>query len=128
MSLFPQALFQLCDLIGRFAPQLFIIFPKKILLIPVFVRFGFIPLWMLMVYTGYLASNIYPYVFMIIMALTNGYFSTLGMMFGPTRVSVAEAPIAGTLMSFFLQFGVFSGVHTAMILLLIIEGPKAVIG
>ncbi len=119
-------MFQLGDLIGRFLPQLVVVVPKRILLLPVFSRFAFIPLWMLMVYTGYLASNIYPYVFMGIMSISNGYFSTLAMMFGPSRVSAAEAPVAGTLMIFFLQIGVFAGVHTAMILLVIIAGPQAV--
>lgn len=81
-----------------------------------------------MVYGSIFSNNIFPYVFMSIMALTNGYFSTLGMMNGPSRVNPREQQTAGQLMSFMLQFGIFVGVHLAMILLLIIEGPHAVIG
>lgn len=123
----PQALFQLCDMLGRSLPQLVVLIPKRFLLPPTILRAGFIALWMLMNYTKIFASNLYAYFFMIAMSLTNGYFSTLGMMFGPSRVTPAEAGTAGMLMAFFLQFGVFSGVHSAMIILLAIKGPSAVI-
>jgi len=53
---------------------------------------------MLMRYATVFANNIYAYVFMGVMSLSNGYFSTLAMMFGPSRVNSGEAATAGTLM------------------------------
>jgi equilibrative nucleoside transporter 1/2/3 len=121
------SLLQVCDVVGRTLPQWVVIIPKRILLIPTVLRALFIPLWMLMCYTSFFASNYYTYAAMIVMSLTNGYFSTLGMMYGPTRVSKAEGNVAGMIMVAFLQLGIFGGVHCAMILLLIVGGPSAVI-
>jgi len=43
-------------------------------------------------------------------------------------VDPQEARSTGTLMAFFLQFGVFTGVHFAMLLLFMVEGKHAVLG
>jgi len=122
------AIFQLLDFVGRTLPRWFVIIPKRFLLVPTLFRFAFIPLWMMMNYMSIFQSNIYTYIFNILMSLSNGYLSTLGMMFGPKRVTPAEAGVAGMVMVACLQFGIFLGVHSALLILMIIKGPKTVIG
>uniref|UniRef100_A0A6B2L5H2 Equilibrative nucleoside transporter 1 n=1 Tax=Arcella intermedia TaxID=1963864 RepID=A0A6B2L5H2_9EUKA len=116
------SLFQLFDTVGRTLPTWFV-FPKaKYLPIPVWLRILlFTPLIMLSVYTDALPSNWIPYITMALFATSNGYFSTVGMMYGSSSVTISESSTAGLLMSLFLQLGVFAGVHFAMILSFIIK-------
>ena len=43
-------------------------------------------------------SDGWPYVFIFILALTTGYFSTLCFMYGPSLVDPAHVELAGTTM------------------------------
>ena len=74
-------------------------------------------------------SDIYPIVFMTLMAVSNGYLGTLGMMYGPRYVTcnpyfdfnvtwrcvvcslvlTHEKETAGVMMSFFLTSGLAAG-------------------
>jgi len=124
------SIFPIIDVVGRTLPK-WIIFPTSPdkLWIPTWSRVIFIPLFFICIYTDWFPYNEISYIFMVVFALTNGYFSTLCMMAGPMRVPLGESQkLAGSFMGFFLQFGIFLGVHVAIILLLIIEGPNAVIG
>jgi len=59
---------------------------------------------------------------MLLFALTNGYCGTLAMMYGPTNTESHEKEKAGTMMSFFLNFGIFIATHFALLLLYLITG------
>jgi len=117
------SLFQFWDTVGRTLPK-WLQFGslQRFLPIPIWLRFLFIPLFMISIYTDYFPYNSISYIVMSLFALSNGYFSTLCMMYGPVRVEPSEARIAGTLMGFFLQIGVFSGVHLAMMVMFLVEG------
>jgi len=112
-------IFQLCDFIGRTAPRWVKFPPPKYLWIAILARIVFFPLFLLLVYTDIFSSpkNVIAYIVMILFSLTNGYWSTVGMVYGPANLEPKEQEVGGFLMGFSLQFGVFMGVHLAMILL-----------
>ncbi|XP_060593578.1 equilibrative nucleoside transporter 3-like [Ruditapes philippinarum] len=62
-------------------------------------------------------SDIYPVVFILLLGLTNGYFGTLAMMYGPRRVSADKAESTGAMMSSFLTTGLVSGSLIAILLM-----------
>jgi len=121
------SIFQLMDLVGRTIPK-WIVFPSADKLwLPTWLRVIFIPLFMISIYTDWFPHNAISYTVMILFALTNGYISTLLVMSGPNRVSLMDSKTAGTLMSVFLQLGIFLGVNLAMILVVILEGADSVV-
>eukprot|EP01128_Nolandella_sp_AFSM9_P004185 TRINITY_DN1838_c0_g1_i1.p1 TRINITY_DN1838_c0_g1~~TRINITY_DN1838_c0_g1_i1.p1 ORF type:complete len:426 (-),score=82.04 TRINITY_DN1838_c0_g1_i1:50-1300(-) len=129
---FPVILtFQVFDFVGRSLPKFVVIIPRKFLLLPTTLRFVFWPVWMILVYVRFLpdgfSSNLVGIGAMILMSLTNGYFSTLAMMFGPSRVSERNQPAAGTLMPFFLQVGILSGLSLALLLNRVLPLPPGAI-
>jgi solute carrier family 29 (equilibrative nucleoside transporter), member 1/2/3 len=67
-------------------------------------------------------ADAWPIAFMALFAFSNGYLSTLAMMFGPTMVSARNAGLAGTIMIFSLTVGLMSGAATSFIALLISQG------
>jgi len=122
------AIFQLCDFIGRTIPRWFLFPSRRFLWIVVLSRLIFYPLFMILIYTNLFSSpgNALGYVVMIFFALSNGYWSTVGMVYGPQGLSPKEQETGGFLMGFALQFGVFIGVHLAIILLFIAGVPQGV--
>jgi len=115
-------IYQTCDFIGRTLPKWFRFPPKKYLWIAVISRVIFYPLFMLLIYTNIFFSekNLVAYFVLIIFGLTSGYFASVGMVYGPSELDVPEQKNGGLLMGFFIQFGVFCGVHLAIILLAIV--------
>ena len=67
-------------------------------------------------------SDAWPIIFMALFAFSNGYLSTLAMMFGPTMVSVRNSALAGTIMIFSLTLGLMSGAASSFFLLFISQG------
>jgi equilibrative nucleoside transporter 1/2/3 len=116
------ATFQLIDFVGRTLPQCVIFIGKQWLWIPNLFRAVFFVLFILSVKEILLTSDWYPLVTMVAFAFTNGYFGTLAMIYGPTRVDDFEKEVAGALMSFFLQGGIFVGVHFALLLGYLVVG------
>jgi len=53
-------------------------------------------------------SDAYPFTFMAFFSLSNGFLSSLAMMYGPSRAPTNRA-LAGTIMAAALSFGVFIG-------------------
>lgn len=47
--------------------------------------------------------------FMIVFSISNGYFASLAMMFGPKRVFESQAEMAGSIMATFLAWGLATG-------------------
>ena len=64
-----------------------------------------------------LTNDLWPVGIMALFALSNGYLSSNLMMLGPTSVDPNHAEIAGTLMVFFLTFGLLSGSLCSFLLL-----------
>lgn len=94
---------------------------NKLLVLTVF-RVVFIPLLM---YCNvqprhlpvYFHSDIYPIIFILLLGLTNGYLSTLAMMYGPKRVVIDESESTGAIMSTFLTTGLVSGSLCGLLLI-----------
>lgn len=57
------------------------------------------------------SSSAWPLLFMACMALSNGYVSTLAMIYGPQRIDKAssDSEIAGSVMILALTCGLFTG-------------------
>jgi hypothetical protein len=67
-------------------------------------------------------SDAFPIIFMILMALSNGYVASLCMMMGASAVPAKDAPIAGTIMVLSLTLGLFMGACLSFIVVLISQG------
>lgn len=120
-------MFQIFDLVGRTAPKwtLFIspkwLWPCNLARSIFFILF---PLCIIPLGDPYIKSNVWAIIFMIIFSLTNGYFGTLAMVYGPMEVEEHERQVAGNLMSLFLQTGIFLGVNFALFMLFCVD-PEA---
>lgn len=106
-------LFNLFDTIGRFAGGYKQIFtPNTVFALTVF-RLIFIPTFVLIQVKANPAwifqSDWFRIFNMALFALTNGYNSTLCMIYGPTLVSDKNKERAGLIMSFHLVGGIFAG-------------------
>jgi len=124
------SIFQLGDAIGRMGPAIWA--PqalKRFLWVPVVARLAFFPLFILSIrQVGIFQADWIPIIVMVVFSVSNGYFGSCAMMWGPTRVEGPELEIAGTMMSFFLQFGIWSGVHFALLLKFVVTGTVIDIG
>lgn len=128
--------FALSDLVGRtIAPK--IMWPPKekpwLMKWPVLARVVLVPLMMLCdVQTGLghyqhgstfpvlLKNDAWPYAIMFTIGLTNGYFSTLCMMYGPSLVDSQESERAGFIMLLSLVVGLLVGSTAAFPILAIL--------
>eukprot|EP00118_Oscarella_pearsei_P004230 m.17713 g.17713 ORF g.17713 m.17713 type:complete len:439 (+) comp27542_c0_seq1:111-1427(+) len=107
-------LFNVGDFTGRTIAVWIPFISAKWLWVPSLLRFAFIPLFALCNTSAHnpstvLMSDAFPVVFMALMALSNGYLSTLAMMYGPGLVPDKDKETAGTMMAFFLGGGLVSG-------------------
>mmetsp|Transcript_4930 Transcript_4930/g.19726 ORF Transcript_4930/g.19726 Transcript_4930/m.19726 type:complete len:503 (-) Transcript_4930:146-1654(-) len=113
---FAFLLFNLFDFIGRSLPG-YAIFTKmspRMLCYVTTARIVFIPIFLLCnVEDTQLVvafdDDSAPIIFMILFALTNGWFASLAMVQGPTLVPHESQELAGTAMVFFLTLGLFTG-------------------
>jgi len=110
------------DFLGRVVPRWLIIFSTRTMWIPVILRYSFFVLFCLCIKPLVFHDNYIVYILMAVFAITNGYLSTLGMMFGPVKVDMYEKQEAGFIMSFALNFGIFCGVHFALLILYLLTG------
>lgn len=109
--------FNVFDTIGRFAGGYKQIFtPSSVFTLTVF-RLIFIPIFVLIQVKANPAwlfqSDWFRLFNMAIFALTNGYNSTLCMIYGPSLVEDKNKERAGLLMSFHLVGGIFAGALVA---------------
>lgn len=111
--------FQIFDFVGRSMPRL-ILFPKRILWIPVILRTSIVVLFILCIKPQLITQFYWPFIFMALFAVTNGYTGTLCMMYGPQGVGEEDKEIAGMIMSFFLNSGILFAVFFALLLLWLI--------
>lgn len=115
-------LFQVGDMIGRTLPKWYIGIPHEKMAGFVWIRLVFYPLFILCINPHIFTYDPIPYCIMLVFSFTNGYFSTLTMIYAPSRVDARYRENAGLYMSFFLQFGIFCGVTFALLLLYLVEG------
>ncbi|VEN49147.1 unnamed protein product [Callosobruchus maculatus] len=111
--------FNLMSMVGSLLPSLFIWPPPKWLWIPVVIRLAYIPFFLLCNYQVKSVDRVLPvlikndWVYWIIsstMGLTNGYFSSLAMMYTPRQVEDRHAPMAGMFAAAALITGIFVGI------------------
>jgi hypothetical protein len=96
---------------------------------PVWLRFLLLPMMMMCRVEGsYLPlvfeSDLWPVLFVMLFAGSNGYVSTLAMMFGPAMVSTRKAPIAGSVMILSLNIGLLVGSVLSFLVLIVSTGNK----
>ncbi|XP_011313495.1 equilibrative nucleoside transporter 2 [Fopius arisanus] len=105
---------------------------KRFLIIPVVLRALFIPLFLLCNYhvgddlsvraLPVLIDNDWIYLAIgIIMGLSSGYFSSLGMMYCPTEVDPRHSSTAGMFAAAALITGIFFGVLSSNVMPLIVN-------
>lgn len=115
--------FNLFDFIGRISAGLITVKLNgcKWLWCPSILRFAFIPLFLLCNTAGQhnaiFNEDAYPIVFMVLFALSNGFLSSVLMMYGPSRVRPEEMALAGTMMALFLTCGLTAGSLTSFALI-----------
>mmetsp|Transcript_24808 Transcript_24808/g.62273 ORF Transcript_24808/g.62273 Transcript_24808/m.62273 type:complete len:507 (-) Transcript_24808:68-1588(-) len=116
-SIIMIALFQVFDFVGRTVPRWKSaeIFSPKTLWIPVLSRLVFAFLFIICLNPRWITINAFPYLFMVLMAFSNGYVGTYAMMYGPGPVENDEKETAGLIMGLFLNLGIFLAVHVALL-------------
>jgi len=107
--------FNVFDWIGRTAPKWLMLFSPHRIWIPIGLRILFFPAFLVCVNPEAVTSDIYVYIMMSIFAISNGYLSSLVMMFGPTSVAPHERETAGGVMSLFLNVGILLGTLVSII-------------
>ncbi|KAG0715525.1 Equilibrative nucleoside transporter 1 [Chionoecetes opilio] len=110
-------LFNICDYIGRQGAG-FTMWPRRgsvILYFMVAVRVVFIPLFLLCNHDPHsyiptiFAHDSWYILFMFLFALSNGYCSSLCMMYGPKMVAEDKAEVASSMMAAMLGLGLLTG-------------------
>ncbi|KAF8354773.1 ent-7 [Pristionchus pacificus] len=109
--------FNLFAVLGSFAAS-FVQFPsERFLWMPVLIRVAFLPLFLFMNYlpTERTLPVFFdsPWIFIIsvaLLALSHGYFSSLGMMYSPRVVNPSLSKIAGMTAAMMLILGITAGV------------------
>ena len=105
------ATFTTFDWVGRAAPALFVaasgwgilaLAASRVLLLPIMI--GGARGWMPQV-----TNDIVNFATMVVFATSNGYFASLAMMEGPTKVPAKDKERAGFLMALALQGGILTG-------------------
>eukprot|EP01089_Gocevia_fonbrunei_P002252 TRINITY_DN1223_c0_g1_i5.p1 TRINITY_DN1223_c0_g1~~TRINITY_DN1223_c0_g1_i5.p1 ORF type:complete len:287 (+),score=22.01 TRINITY_DN1223_c0_g1_i5:341-1201(+) len=118
--------FQVFDFVGRTLPRFVILFSKRTLWIPSALRFAFFILFIFCIKPHIFHSDGFAYSFMVVFALSNGYLGTLAMMYGPVNALEHEKEVAGAVMSFFLNLGIFTAVNFAFLLLFLVTGQSPI--
>ena len=106
-----NTIFNFFDTTGRYLPGLVKLFTPKTVPILTLSRIIFVATFLLIatVQGVFFGSIYFKIVNMIIFAITNGYGSTLHMMYGPEPVRDKDKPVAGFTMSCHLLAGIFIG-------------------
>ncbi|XP_068424263.1 equilibrative nucleoside transporter 3 [Clinocottus analis] len=96
---------------------------SRVMPVLVLCRVSLVPLLMFCNYqprnplhTVLFTNDVYPVVFNCLLGLTNGYFGTLPMIYGPKVVPRELAEATGVVMSFFLSLGLAAGSAFSMLI------------
>ncbi|XP_066098674.1 equilibrative nucleoside transporter 3 isoform X1 [Saccopteryx bilineata] len=118
-------LFNFADLCGRqITAWIQVPGPRsKVLPVLALLRTGLIPLFMFCNYqprvhlqTVVFQSDIYPMLFSSLLGLSNGYLSTLALIYGPKIVSRELAEATGVVMTFYMYVGLVLGSACSVLL------------
>jgi len=102
------------DVVGRYTPSYtFLGLTKDTLWIGVCMRLLLYPIWLLAFLNVY-TIDVVVYAGMVLMAFSNGFLCTLAMMWGPELCEEPERETGGSIMGFYLNFGIFLGSHMAL--------------
>lgn len=121
-------LFNLFDFIGRVTAGIVTnIFTAKNVWIPSVMRLVFIPLFLFCRLGNSQIPTLFnhdafPILFMVLMALTNGFVASTCMMLGAGATNAKDSPIAGTIMIFCLTSGLFMGACVSFLVVFISQG------
>jgi equilibrative nucleoside transporter 1/2/3 len=108
--------FNVFDFIGRTLPRFVIMFGEKSIAIPIMLRVVLLPLFIFCIYPRLIVYDVIPLIFMAILALSNGYLSSITMMIAPGLVESHEREAAGTIMTFFLLLGICLGSNCGLLI------------
>lgn len=126
-------IFQIGDFIGRTLPQFLskqvkdktvVVIPPKYLFIPAFSHsIFFLLIILLIVPMGHptFSNNAIAFVIIMFFSISNGFFGTLAMIYGPQNVNEKDTGRVGTIMAVFLNFGIFVGSHMAFLILWLVD-------
>ncbi|QDZ21068.1 equilibrative nucleoside transporter [Chloropicon primus] len=106
-SLFLITVFNLGDMTGKMCPQRYLVKDGGILFAFSIMRIAFVPIYAVFVQEG--LQDIAFFIVTVSLGLTNGYLTTAAMATAPTLFDGQKAEVAGTMMVFFLLFGLSSG-------------------
>jgi len=95
-------------------------FPDKLLYIGATARVLLIPFFIMCMYVDFFKHVAWPLFFTALFALTNGYYGSLVMMMGPSKVDNSQKEVAGTFMAFTIIAGLTIGALLSWILQLFI--------
>ena len=121
-------MFNLFDLSGRLLAGKYMICTPKNVWVASALRVVFFPLFLLCNVAGsqlpvVFKSDAFPIIFMILMAISNGYVASMCMMMGPDLASNAkDKNLAGTIMAFCLTFGLLMGASFSFVTVTISQG------
>ncbi len=106
--------FNMGDWAGRLLASVGARLPTRYLTVGILARLIFFPLFMFCnvedtTLPVVFKSDAAPYLFMILLAVSNGYFGSLCMMRGPAKASMADREAASTLMVMCLVIGIIAG-------------------
>ncbi len=108
-------IFNIADFLGRLlAPKFSSYIHKYVLFGMPWLRFLFFPLFLSCNIPNnhsaiLFGSDIAPFCLMAVFAFSSGFISSCGMIIGPSLVNLSDATLAGTIMTFFLSFGLTFG-------------------
>jgi len=115
-------IFNVCDTIGRYGPNIFSIGKNNISTI-VFFRFIFVLTFSLIAisvnvsFLGFFGNSFFVIINMMLFSITNGYNTSIIFSTGPSLVSDDLKGKAGSTLSFFLIVGIFSGTLYALFII-----------
>jgi hypothetical protein len=108
--------FNVFDLIGRSAPQWYMLSTPTTIWIPSLLRVLLFPAFLLCVHPRVFTWSLAPLVLTAVFAASNGYFASLAMMFAPQTVDDEDKESAGSIMSLCLNLGILLGSTIALLL------------
>jgi equilibrative nucleoside transporter 1/2/3 len=109
-SLIMMCEFNVFDLIGRSLPRYTILLSPDTVWIGVYLRYLLYPLFFLAAHSDVFSdSSFWVLAFGVVFSISNGYISSLVMMFAPAKVPAHERGTAGGIMSVALTGGILAG-------------------
>jgi len=125
-SILFTGIFMVGDVVGRTLPRWVRIFGPRVLMVPGLMRLAFFPLFVFCIHPHLLRNDWISFSIMALFALSNGYISTLGMIYGPQSVASHERELTGIIMVGSISAGILIGSHFAFLMLYLITGSIGV--